>query len=67
MTALVSVETVLLVLLIVLVVGLLRSHAELLRRLGPGDGAAGSATRSLRRPRPFRQRPAAIRERSRPR
>ena len=44
MTALVSVETVLLVLLIVLVVGLLRSHAELLRRLGPGDGPAGSAT-----------------------
>ena len=44
MTALVSVETVLLVLLIVLVVGLLRSHAELLRRLGPGDGTAGSAT-----------------------
>jgi hypothetical protein len=37
-TALVSVETVLLVLLIVLVVGLLRSHAELLRRLGPADG-----------------------------
>jgi hypothetical protein len=37
MTALVSVETVLLVLLIVLVVGLLRSHAELLRRLGPAD------------------------------
>ena len=35
MTALVSVETVLLVLLIVLVAGLLRSHAELLRRIGP--------------------------------
>jgi hypothetical protein len=34
-TAVVSVETVLLVLLIVLVVGLLRSHAEILRRLGP--------------------------------
>jgi hypothetical protein len=33
--ALVSVETVLLVLLIVLVAALLRSHAELLRRLGP--------------------------------
>lgn len=41
MTAVVSVETVLLVLLIVLVVGLLRSHAEILRRLGPPD--AGSA------------------------
>lgn len=36
MTALVSVETVLIVLLVVLVAGLLRSHAELLRRLGPG-------------------------------
>lgn len=38
MIALVSVETVLLVLLIVLVAALLRSHAELLRRLGP-EGA----------------------------
>ncbi len=39
MTILVSVETLLLVLLILLVAGLLRSHAELLRRLGPGaDG-----------------------------
>jgi hypothetical protein len=37
--ALVSVETVLLVLLIVLVAALLRSHAELLRRLGPDDAA----------------------------
>jgi hypothetical protein len=59
-TALVSVETVLLVVLIVLVAGLLRSHAELLRRLGPADdgsavdgigvgsgaGAAGSAAGS---------------------
>jgi hypothetical protein len=34
-TALVAVETLLLVLLIVLVAGLLRSHAEILRRLGP--------------------------------
>jgi hypothetical protein len=34
MTAIVSVETVLLVLLVVLVAGLLRSHAEILRRLG---------------------------------
>jgi hypothetical protein len=39
MTALVSVETVLLVLLVVLVAGLLRSHAEILRRLGPGTDA----------------------------
>jgi hypothetical protein len=35
MTAVVSVETVLLVVLVVLVAGLLRSHAEILRRLGP--------------------------------
>ncbi|MBV8221179.1 MAG: hypothetical protein JO325_22160 [Solirubrobacterales bacterium] len=35
MVALVSVETVLLVLLVVLVAALLRSHAEILRRLGP--------------------------------
>jgi hypothetical protein len=46
-TALVAVETLLLVLLTLLVAGLLRSHAEILRRLGPpsdeideaGDGA----------------------------
>jgi hypothetical protein len=37
MTAIVSIETVLLVLLVVLVIGLLRSHAEILRRLGPSD------------------------------
>jgi hypothetical protein len=37
MTALVSIETVLLVILVVLVAGLLRSHAEILRRLGPAD------------------------------
>jgi hypothetical protein len=42
MEALVAVETVLLVLLVVLVAGLLRSHAEILRRLGPA-GAAGAA------------------------
>jgi hypothetical protein len=33
--ALLAVETVILVLLSILVVGLLRSHAEILRRLGP--------------------------------
>jgi hypothetical protein len=38
-TALISVETVLLVLLVVLVAGLLRSHAEILRRLGPAGEA----------------------------
>ncbi len=43
MTALVSVETVLLIVLVVLVAGLLRSHAEILRRLGPsGPGGGGS-------------------------
>lgn len=45
MAAIVSVETLLLVVLIVLVAGLLRSHAEILRRLAEagGDGdAAGS-------------------------
>jgi hypothetical protein len=36
-TALVTVETVLLALLVLLVAGLLRSHAEILRRLGPGE------------------------------
>jgi hypothetical protein len=38
--AIVSVETVLLVLLVVLVAALLRSHAEILRRLGPEGAAA---------------------------
>jgi hypothetical protein len=37
MVAIVSVETVLLVLLVVLVAALLRSHAEILRRLGPEE------------------------------
>jgi len=37
--AIVSVETVLLVLLLVLVAGLLRSHAEILRRLETSGGA----------------------------
>jgi hypothetical protein len=43
MVAVVSVETVLLVVLIVLVAGLLRSHAEILRRLGPSGGGAADA------------------------
>ena len=42
MTILVSVETVLLALMVVLVAGLLRSHAEILRRL-ESRGAAGEA------------------------
>ena len=41
MVALVAVETLLLVLLTLLVAGLLRSHAEILRRLGPPHAAAG--------------------------
>jgi hypothetical protein len=41
MVALVSAETVLLVLLVVLVAGLLRSHAEILRRLGPAPEDQG--------------------------
>ena len=43
MTALVSVETVLLVVLTVLVAGLLRSHAELLRRIGPPSDETDTA------------------------
>jgi hypothetical protein len=43
MVAIVSVETVLLVLLVVLVAGLLRSHAEIMRRLGPEDGSVAPA------------------------
>jgi hypothetical protein len=59
MTALVSVETVLLVVLVVLVAGLLRSHAELLRRVGPpgepgtvspGPGSAPSTAAGLGAP-----------------
>jgi hypothetical protein len=42
MQTLVALETVLLVLLVLLVAGLLRSHAEILRRLGPGQEAAPS-------------------------
>ena len=44
MTALVACETVLLVLLVVLVAGLLRSHAEILRRLGPAGGSPDSGS-----------------------
>lgn len=40
MTILVSVETVLLVLMLILVAGLLRSHAEILRRLGSGESSS---------------------------
>jgi hypothetical protein len=47
--ALVSVETVLLVLLVVLVASLLRSHAEILRRLGPeGESAVPEPPKTIR-------------------
>lgn len=49
--ALISVETVLLVLLVVLVAGLLRSHAEIMRRLGPEAGSIAPAP-PARTPRP---------------
>ena len=49
MTAIVVTDTVALVLLALLVVGLLRSHAEILRRLGPteehGDHASAPVDR----------------------
>jgi hypothetical protein len=41
--ALLAAETVILVILSILVVGLLRSHAEILRRLGPDDGAGATS------------------------
>ena len=60
MVALVSVETMLLVLLVVLVAALLRSHAEILRRLGPQDSAprlpeppAGARTGKALQPAPL--------------
>lgn len=52
MTVLVSVETVLLVLLLVLVAGLLRSHATILRRLGPEEGGERSPDPSRGLPEP---------------
>ena len=42
MVVLVACETIVLALLVVLVAGLLRSHAEILRRLGPPDEAAAN-------------------------
>jgi hypothetical protein len=47
MEVLVAVETVLLALLVLLVAGLLRSHAEILRRLGPPGAEAGEGNESL--------------------
>ncbi len=62
MTAIVSVETVLLVLLLVLVAGLLRSHAEIMRRLGPAaeDPAAAIPQPPATQRRPDDLRPAAL-------
>lgn len=54
MTALVAGETLLLVLLTVLVAGLLRSHAEILRRLGPPDDEAGDDGLVVRQSAPAR-------------
>ena len=50
MTVLVGIETLLLVLIVLLVVGLLRSHAEILRRLEEltGDGSHGPSTNGMR-------------------
>ena len=59
MVALVAVETVLLLLLAVIVAGLLRSHAEILRRLGPPNDDDSRLDPSLPRP-PAGQRAPAI-------
>jgi hypothetical protein len=60
MVALVSVETVLLVLLVLLVAGLLRSHAEILRRLGPPEDAPDlAAPAAAAEPRPEDAAPVA--------
>jgi hypothetical protein len=61
MTALVSVETVLLVLLVVLVAGLLRSHAEILRRLGPASDAQADAGTAVPEPPARARRDAELR------
>lgn len=50
MTALVACETLLLVLLVLLVAGLLRSHAEILRRLGPPGEESPGGGRGLPSP-----------------
>lgn len=59
MTVLVACETVLLALLVLLVAGLLRSHAEILRRLGPpsdeGEDPGGQERPDPRLPTPARR------------
>jgi hypothetical protein len=57
-TALVAVETLLLVLLVLLVAGLLRSHAEILRRLGPPAEEARDDGPVVRQHAPARDRGA---------
>jgi hypothetical protein len=58
-TALVAIETLLLVLLVLLVAGLLRSHAEILRRLGPPPDEAGTDDLVVRQQAPARD-PGAL-------
>src|SRR3954449_6848514 len=60
MEVLVAVETVLLALLVLLVAGLLRSHAEILRRLGPADESAAPGASDPALPEP----PAVITRRA---
>ena len=62
MTALVAVETILLVLLSVLVAGLLRSHAEILRRLEAGgvERPAAAPELALAQPRDDAPAPADV-------
>ena len=63
MVALVACETLLLVLLTLLVAGLLRSHAEILRRLGPPEGDAGQDGASLPDAAPTGRREQGLRRR----
>lgn len=58
MAALIAIESIVLVLLSVLVAGLLRSHATILRRLHElGAGLEGDAAEGAEQPVPFRTRP----------
>jgi len=58
MVALIAVETLLLLLLVVIVAGLLRSHAEILRRLGPPNDDEDRLDPSLPRPPTGQRAPA---------
>jgi hypothetical protein len=59
MAALIAIETVVLVLLAVLVAGLLRSHADILRRLHDLGAGLGGDDSPTSQPVPFRSRPGA--------